>query len=445
MKNDCNLSPGELFTLSLTKNSISTSLPFPIPSSNNSNNTLGKDENNELFVCGVIYSYHSDDDSYDIRITNSDGNLTNYTVRISKHDLISTMKTSEQLKNNPILVPLKNDGLTIFWRLLRPEYVKHRGSQVLSSVYEIYRKHQMNDFSSTSFSFSSSSFPPLSPSKLSPSKVVKFYEDEASIVNSSENFNDKSTEKQSKNEFGYSEGLNLGPSQDVLKLMKSFSSPGQLQNPIQHVSNLNNSFGANDNMTSFNQFQSKFPALDDSDTANLDDLDDLPPAPPLFRRESSGPMYHTMPDPDNFSITANRPIAFSEDDIMNTGCSIERQTSDDIFSQQQQSPQEPMKEFVIESIHTQGLNSITPLSVLQQFQLLTGYSYNSGMDYPSPPLSPDALSSFSKTDPHFSSRNQEVHVATALLINCIIPGLVKINIFILQINLLFILFIYLFY
>jgi hypothetical protein len=378
------ISPGEILTLSFSSESpyLPDGCGRTVPQLNN--------EKTPITVQGVVYSYHSDDDSYEIRIRfPAAGADPEYTLRLSTQDImscLSSMNPSEFLAHSQ-----QNRGMSIFWRLLRPEFVKHRGSHILTSIYEIHRRSN------------SKVVTPIRPKE--DTKVNEII----------------STETGTEGKTGYSEGFQLGPSPEMIKLMKSFSSPGSsTQNCQINFTSRQISYSAGD-AKNFQEF-SQTTTLEDDQIDTEDSLDSLPPAPLLFRRESSGPMYHVMPDPEIFPPSSSRRKSYSEDDILSTGCNLERQLSDLIDP-----PRLEQKSLAEADSGHENILSVTTRDVLQQFEFLTGSSFSPSHSFPSPPLSADALSSFSKSDPESSFRNQEIHLATLFLLRCVIPGLVRIS------------------
>jgi hypothetical protein len=371
------LSPGEILTLSISPES--SYLPDEYGKTN---------ETSPITVQGVVYSYHSDDDSYEIRIRFPvAGGSPEYTLRLSTQDImaLSSMNPSDL----PAHSQQNHRGMSIFWRLLRPEFVKHRGSQILNSISDIHRRSNSQE---------------VTPIRRRDNVQVKEV---------------KSPEPESEGNVGYSDGFQLGPSPEVIKLMKSFSSPGH-STPSSQLNLTSRQISYTSGDAKNFQDRAHTTILEDDDIDAEQSLTFLPPAPPLFRRESSGPMYHVMPDPDIFpSLSPSRRKSYSEDDILSTGCNLERQLSDLIDSPQSHLCEQNWSE---SSLNVSDL--VTTHDVLQQFELLTGSSYSSTLSYPSPPLSADALSSFSKSDPENSFRNQEIHLATLFLLRCVIPGLV---------------------
>ena len=374
----------------------------------------------------------NDDDTYDVRLENdtatdeaiteeyrSRGDMADKATDLSSRPISSYDAKIRRVRSRDITSSV-DSGLSIYWRLLRPEYVKHRGRRILNSLRSIQAKRiracgagqigeVRDDAGYTDKTDDSSNIPCVA--------IAKAFDSEYPAWNVSQTRMDSALQGR----CGYNQadvllGCDLP---DPASIHRSFSSPlqsatymesGVMMKRVLPLSR-NASTSAVVRRAEFRMSSDMVELTQDDPTRDSDgasdlDLDDLP-SPPRLCQTASDLLYENMPHPDDV-------IDMCRADSLTT-------TDDNDMPMYAPEMQRRLSSWALESIANSPVDAD---DLLARFKRITGVVFGAAVDY-AIPLSPDALSSFSKSDPECEVRNHEVEVATSLLIQCIVPALVR--------------------
>jgi hypothetical protein len=326
----------------------------------------------------------------------------------------------------------RDSGLSIYWRLLRPEFVKHRGRRILNAMRSIQSKRKRGTDASPYF-VSAASGAGGGYDDREGGVLLDIVEARATVIGSGHGSSaEQMRQREVHSSCGYNEAELLIQNcrdesllPDAITMSRSFSSPvhssstprtawaaaGYAASNVMTRPGLSlarnastsavcrrDEFRLTKEMVELTQQQDQRQYPEDFD------LDCLPPVPTRLRQISSDAVYENMPQPD--AIGAGGELDDGRDQLVPT---LTKRMSSTAFERE---------------VHTTCIDAD---SLLQRFRAITGKEYNPSSPF-AMPLSPDALSAFSKSDPDCEARNLEVREATALLVLCIVPALVSIEI-----------------